>query len=124
MSPTTQAARTGARNLVELLAGIGAGMAILAGLAACDPPARAPAASTPAVGAVAAPNGRPATAGSPGDPSVPSAAAVVGGPDPAASQSDAVRKPESGLSAAEEKKAMPMPGQNNDHSAPVTKDKP
>jgi hypothetical protein len=71
------------------------------------PPVTQPAQDTPT----------PATAGA-ADPSVPAAAAVVApavGPkqDPAAGRTNA------SMSPGQEATAMPMPGQNNDHSAPL-----
>lgn len=53
------------------------------------------------------------------DTSVPAAASVVmpaagAKPDPAAGRSN------TSMSRAQESSAMPMPGQNNDHSAPLT----
>lgn len=57
--------------------------------------------------------------GSTSGPSVPAADTVLlpgagPNPDPTAARSNA------GLSKAQESGAMPMPGQNNDHSAPLT----
>lgn len=56
--------------------------------------------------------------GSAGDNSVPPAASVVAPatqarPDPTAGRSNGAMSP------AQESGAMPMPGQNNDHSAPL-----
>ena len=62
--------------------------------------------------------GTGSTPGSPADPSVPAAASVLApatpaSPDPTAGRSNGR------MSAAQESGAMPMPGQNNDHSAPL-----
>lgn len=58
------------------------------------------------------------------DPSLPSADSVVtpaaaqAKPDPAAGRSNRA------MSRSQESSAMPMPGQNNDHSAPLASTKP
>lgn len=59
-----------------------------------------------------------ATAGSVADPSVPPAASVLT-PANAASANPTAARTNSTMSAAQESAAMPMPGQNNDHSAPT-----
>lgn len=59
-----------------------------------------------------------ATAGSSADPSVPSAESVL--PPVNATKADPTLGGSNGtLSAAQESTAMPMPGQNNDHSTPL-----
>lgn len=90
----------------------------LLALSACSrpPPESTAPAMTPAVPATA-----PSAVGA-GDTSVPSAASVpstatVSTTDPAVGRSN------SAMSKAQESAAMPMPGQNNDHSAPVTPSK-
>ena len=94
------------------------GVIVAAGLLACskqpaEPPQRLPAdvvvtPSTPAV--------------TPADPaastSVPSAAAVLG-TTPATKLDPTAGRRNKAMSRAEESTAMPMPGQNNDHSAPL-----
>ncbi|MDO9093319.1 MAG: hypothetical protein Q8R98_29090 [Rubrivivax sp.] len=64
-----------------------------------------------------------ATAGIASDPSVPDAAAVF--PASAASQPAVTAGRENkSISASQESTAMPLPGQNNDHSAPLIPAKP
>jgi len=59
-----------------------------------------------------------AMAGSVADPSVPPAASVL--PPATATKADpTLGRSNSTMSAAQESTAMPMPGQNNDHSAPL-----
>jgi hypothetical protein len=59
-----------------------------------------------------------ATAGAVTDPSLPSAASVL--PPADAAKADQTPGPSSGTrSVAQESTATPMPGQNNDHSAPL-----
>jgi len=58
-----------------------------------------------------------------GDTSVPSASSVFA-PAPAASVDPAAGRANKPMSQAQESTAMPMPGQNNDHSAPLTPAKP
>ena len=62
------------------------------------------------------PVGTGTPAGTPTDPSLPSAASVFpsGTTDPALAKTDGTRKP------AQESDTKPMPGQNNDHSAPLS----
>jgi len=92
-------------------------------LAACDrtPPAvpPTPIADTP----VPAETG--ATGGTAAEVPVPPAAAIfppatTTPTDPAATETDGTRKPAQEAEAAPEEK--PMPGQNNDHSAPLSTD--
>lgn len=59
----------------------------------------------------------PATAGG-GDTSVPDASTVLTPADPARPASAAGRT-NGAMTRAQESSAMPMPGQNNDHSAPL-----
>ena len=94
------------------------GVIVAAGLLACsEKPAELPAPRpaevvvTPVI-----PGTAPATPAA--STSVPSAASVLGStpatkPDPTAGRSNKT------MSRAEESTAMPMPGQNNDHSAPL-----
>lgn len=59
-----------------------------------------------------------ATGGSAASASVPSAESVF--PPTSAAKADATQgRSNSTMSAAQESTAMPMPGQNNDHSAPL-----
>lgn len=88
-------------------------VACLLGLAACDKTSTPP--QTPVVDAPAAAT---ATAGSASDPSVPSAASVFPAASAIKAETPTVRS-NSAMSAAQESTAMPMPGQNNDHSAPA-----
>ena len=62
------------------------------------------------------PVGAVTPAGTPTDPSLPSASSVFpsGTTDPALAKTDGTRKP------AQESDTKPMPGQNNDHSAPLS----
>lgn len=89
--------------------------ACVLGLAACDKtaaPPPAPMVNTPV------PTESGATAGSVADPSVPSSESVFPAANPV--QADPALKQSNGtLSAAQESKAMPLPGQNNDHSSPL-----
>ena len=64
-----------------------------------------------------APSETGATSAPVGDPSVPSAGSVLAPPDVAATDPASQRK-NATMSAAQESTAMPMPGQNNDHSVP------
>lgn len=57
------------------------------------------------------------------DTSVPAAASVFGATS-AASASAAGARLNQSMSRAQESAAMPMPGQNNDHSAPLGPPKP
>jgi hypothetical protein len=54
--------------------------------------------------------------------SVPPSAAIIA-PPPATKTDPAAGRSNSTMSQAQESTAMPMPGQNNDHSAPLTPDK-
>jgi hypothetical protein len=63
---------------------------------------------------------RPAAA----DTSVPSADAVFAPADGASSADAAAGRSNKAMTRGEESAAMPMAGQNNDHSAPVAKAKP
>ena len=84
-------------------------------LGACDktpPMPPAPVVSTPA------PTESGVTTGSAGNTSVPAAEAVLL-PANAAQTASAAGRSNSGLTNAQESTAMPMPGQVNDHSAPV-----
>jgi hypothetical protein len=84
-------------------------------LGACDQTPTAPRA--PMVGQPV--TGEPGvTAGSAVDPSVPSAASVFS-PASAALADPPTGRSNSAMSATQESTAMPMPGQNNDHSAPL-----
>lgn len=88
---------------------------VAATLTACDRPASDPSVPRPEPARVEA---APSAAGASGT-SVPAADTVLlpgvtGQPDPKAARSNA------GLSTAQESGAMPLPGQNNDHSAPLT----
>jgi hypothetical protein len=58
------------------------------------------------------------TGGSTGDPSVPSADSVLA-PAKATKTDPAAGRSNTTMSSAQESTAMPMPGQNNDHSAPL-----
>lgn len=65
------------------------------------------------------PNLSGGTSGAVANPGVPSAGSVFppsngGSGDPAQSKTDGTRKP------AQESDTLPMPGQNNDHSAPLS----
>lgn len=89
-------------------------------LGACD---RTPAAPpTPVASDPAAAESR-ATAGSVANPSVPSADSVFSPASPAKVDTPPGRSNRT-MSAAQESTAMPMPGQNNDHSAPLIPAKP
>lgn len=94
------------------------GWALLAGLLAlggCSKPASelpAPIVDTPV------PDAAGATARSGENPGVPPAASVFP-PGPVATETDGTRKPAQTPAAA----PKPMPGQNNDHSAPLSTDK-
>ena len=86
-------------------------------LSACDKKPTAP--PTPAL-SLPVPAGSGATTGSSTgsttDPSLPPASTVFppGTTDPALGKTDGTRKP------AQESDTKPMPGQNNDHSAPLS----
>lgn len=89
-------------------------------LGACEKTPTTP--PTPVVNAPAPTDAR-ATAGSAADPSVPSAESVF--PPTSVTKVDAPpERSNRTMSAAQESTAMPMPGQNNDHSAPLTPAKP
>ena len=85
-------------------------------LSACDKtPINPP---TPAL-SMPLPNTSSATAGTPTDPSLPSASSVfppgtATKADPTIGPTDGTRKP------SQESETKPMPGQNNDHSAPLS----
>jgi len=69
--------------------------------------------------------GPPATAqASVPDPSLPSADSVFSSKDEAPKADAAAGRSNAPMSAKQESGSMPMPGQNNDHSAPVTPPKP
>lgn len=94
------------------------GLATLA-LMACDRKPSAP--PTPTVSLLPIESRSPDSATP--DPSLPSADSVVtpaaqAKPDPAAGRSNRA------MSRSQESSAMPMPGQNNDHSAPLASTKP
>jgi hypothetical protein len=57
-------------------------------------------------------------------PSVPAADEVINTPATAAKPDPTAGRSNSAMSRAQESSAMPMPGQNNDHSAPVNPPKP
>jgi hypothetical protein len=84
-------------------------------LGACDKTPRAP--PSPVVSA-AVPAESAAAAGSVADPSVPPAGAVFA-PANAAKIDPPQGRSNTAMSAAQESTAMPMPGQSNDHSAPL-----
>jgi len=83
-------------------------------LAACGktPPAAPIGMTTPVAGPTT-----PATAGG-ADASVPDAASVLA-PAAAAKADPTAGRANGAMNAAQESSAMPMPGQNNDHSAPL-----
>ncbi len=93
--------------------------AVLAALAlsACD---RGP-------GVADAQPARPATTGTvpmaPGDTSVPAADSVLKPAAPASAPGADLGRSNKAMTPGQESGAMPMPGQNNDHSAPVVTDK-
>lgn len=88
--------------------------ASMLGLGACDKtPSRPPA---PIVEPVQVDSGT--AAGPAGSTSVPSADSVFA-PASAPKADAAAGRSNSALSAAQQSTAMPMPGQNNDHSAPL-----
>lgn len=90
---------------------------LLAALTLCacgQEPADPPASTTKPVQAETA----PATAGA-ADTSVPDAAAVLG-PAAAGKADPAAGRSNNSMSRTQESSAMPLPGQNNDHSAPLT----
>ena len=89
--------------------------ACVLGLAACDKTPTPP--PTPMVDKQV-PTGSGATAGSVADPSVPSADSVLS-PANTTKADPTARRSNSTMSAGQESTAMPMPGQNNDHSAPL-----
>lgn len=84
-------------------------------LGACD---KKPATPPMPTVSQASPTESPATPGSVADPSVPPAASVLSTANAAKADPGQGRsnKP---MSTAQESSAMPMPGQNNDHSAPL-----
>lgn len=92
---------------------------VAAGLAACGKPA--PETRSPLPRAATAPEPSsppPMTAGAASDASLPAAETVMTAPadtkiDPAAGRSNKA------MTRAQESTAMPLPGQNNDHSAPL-----
>lgn len=69
--------------------------------------------------APAAPAATPVIATSAGDPSVPEAASVLATPAGSASAATPTGRTNKAMTRAEESAAMPMPGQNNDHSAAI-----
>lgn len=85
-----------------------AGIAVLLGLAACEPQrTTAPPAAAPAI--------EPAK-GATQDPSVPAAASVVRPPTTPTAQDTGQGRAEGRLTREQEASAMPLPGQVNDHS--------
>ena len=90
------------------------------GLVACKPgptvPSGPAAPPTPRVDAGRPDLTRPMSPST--DSSVPSAGAVLAAPSPAAPAAPAQARSNSALSRADESRAMPMPGQANDHSVP------
>ena len=87
---------------------------LVAGCSPSAPPA-APAQTAPQPGSL------PVTSGS-SDPSVPSASTVLA-PPPDSKPDPNQGRSNSSMTRAQESSAMPMPGQNNDHSAPLSPDK-
>lgn len=83
-------------------------------LGACDKPSPRP----PAPTVNAAPLRSGAAAGNAADTSVPAAEAVLT-PGAAAKPDPVAGRTNSSMTRAQEAGAMPLPGQNNDHSAPV-----
>jgi hypothetical protein len=75
----------------------------------------------PAVPAQAVPGTQ---AGGSGDTSVPPVAAVMVPPDAKPAEAASAGRTNSAMSPREESTAMPLPGQNNDHSAPLSTAKP
>lgn len=84
-------------------------------LCACSKAAPDPAAAT--TGPVQA-GTAPATAGG-GDTSVPDASSVLRPADAARPDAAAAGRANGAMTRGQESSAMPMPGQNNDHSAPL-----
>jgi len=95
------------------------GLAWLGLLAGCDPrrsdPPKPAVMPSQGVGSISPAAG--------GDTSVPPAASVVGVSPPAVPAAPPGRT-NSTMTRAEETGAMPLPGQNNDHSAPLAVPKP
>ncbi len=87
---------------------------IAVSLGACNKPSSLPPA--PTVNAVPIKSG--AAAGNAADTSVPAADAVLT-PGSAAKPEPTAGRTNSSMTRAQETSAMPLPGQNNDHSAPV-----
>jgi hypothetical protein len=87
--------------------------AALLAMGACSKPMPDPVAATP----VPVQTSAASAAGAP-DTSVPDAAAVLSAA-PAASVDPGAGRSNTAMSRAQEASAMPMPGQNNDHSAPL-----
>jgi hypothetical protein len=89
-------------------------------LAACEP--RVPKVAVPAGvpdQVVVVPAAAPMPASPASDASLPTTAEVLA-PGVAGKADHAAGRSNSSLSATQEKSQMPMPGQNNDHSAPLT----
>lgn len=89
--------------------------ACVLGLGACDKTPTPP--STPMVNKPAATESGPTT-GSVGSTSVPSAESVLA-PATATKTDPALGRSNTPMTTAQESTAMPLPGQNNDHSAPL-----
>lgn len=92
-----------------------AACASLLWLGACDKTPTTPPKPSVSLPQAAAPG---ATVGASGDPSVPAADSVFT-PAGAPKTEAPTGRSNSAMSAAQESSAMPMPGQNNDHSAPL-----
>ena len=88
-------------------------------LGACDKTSSTP--PTPTLNSPV-PTDSGATPGSVGTPSVPSAASVFS-PASAAQAEQTSGRSNNTMSTGQESTAMPMPGQNNDHSAPLGSDR-
>ena len=96
---------------------IALGTCLLA-LGACDQKPTGPRTPTPTVLQPALTEAA-ATAGPVASPSVPSAESVFPPASAAAAAAPMQERSNRTMSAAQESTAMPMPGQNNDHSAPL-----
>ena len=87
-------------------------------LGACNKPSSVPPAPTVNAMPNAMPVGSGSTAGNAANTSVPPADAVLT-PAPAAKPDPVAGRTNSSMTRAQESSAMPLPGQNNDHSAPT-----
>ena len=115
----TAAARASPSKLVSVAGQLGALIAASLALGACSKTPTEP--PTPVMQPVQeAPASRAPDAT---DPSVPAAASVVAPAVQAKPAPDGGRT-NSSMSSAQESSRMPMPGQNNDHSAPLGPAKP